>query len=208
MFDKSWAESYGREEMTAETFIDWMGDSWGKPRKDWRPEVLGPLDAWRQGGRRWKEPDKAKKLIASRPDPQEVLAAARELFGRIRNADYDRFVDEAGNRRTNHFAFPTADLYTVQSDYGGFVQWICTHFRDNPIVSVELGEVFTDTGPVAQQWYCPAVPYTIVLKDGTTLQGNLPFVYDERQERWRGVGGLDWHLLAKETEQTDCASGR
>lgn len=208
MFDKSWAESYGREEMTAETFIDWMGDSWGKPRKDWRPEVLGPLDAWRQGGRRWKEPDKAKKLIASRPDPQEVLAAARELFGRIQNADYDRFVDEAGSRRMKFSAFPTADLYTVQGDYGGFVQWVCTHFRDNPIVSVELGEVFTDTGPVAQQWYCPAVPYTIVLKDGTTLKGNLPFVYNERAKRWRGVGGLDWHLLAKEAEQTDCASGR
>jgi len=198
MFDKSWAESYGREEMTAETFIDWMGDSWGKPRQDWRPEVLGPLDAWRRGGRRWKETDEAKKLIASRPDPQEVLPVARELFRRIQNADYDRFVGEAGSRQSSHFAFPTAGLYTVQSDYGGFVKWVCTHFRDNPIVSVELGEVFTDTGPVAQQWYCPALPYTIVLKDGTTLKGNLPFVYDDREKRWQGVGGLDWHLSAKD----------
>jgi len=35
--------------------------------------------------------------------------------------------------------------YTVHSDYPGWMKWVCRHFRTNPIVKVELGEVFLET---------------------------------------------------------------
>jgi len=44
---KGWAEAYGRP-LNSASFIQWMGQSWGKPRREWQD--LGPLDAWRAGG--------------------------------------------------------------------------------------------------------------------------------------------------------------
>ncbi len=197
MFDQRWAEAYGQGEMTPEAFTTWMGDTWGRPRRDWRPEILGPLDDWHRGGRVQREVARERtERPEDAPHLQDVIGVAREIFHRIQNADYDRFVREDGSWGARPAHFPTAGLYIVQSDYGGFVKWICTHFRDNPIVALELGEVFMETGPVAAHWYCPTVPYTLTLKDGTVLKGNLSFVYDARMKQWQGIHGLDWHLPA------------
>jgi hypothetical protein len=62
------------------------------------------------------------------------------------------------------------------------------HFRTNPIVRVELGAV------AHQPNGRPAVPYKLVLKDRTTLEGVLPFEWRLGREDWQGLEGLDWHL--------------
>jgi hypothetical protein len=41
----------------------------------------------------------------------------------------------------------------------------------------------------------PAVPYTLTLKDGTVLEGVLPFYYNARSGSWSGDRGLDWHMV-------------
>ncbi|MCP4590218.1 MAG: erythromycin esterase family protein [bacterium] len=44
-FGKSWAEVYGRA-LNPRSFVDWMAQSWGQPRRTWQPAALGPIDAW------------------------------------------------------------------------------------------------------------------------------------------------------------------
>jgi hypothetical protein len=48
---KGWAEAYGRR-LSAESFVEWMSTSWGQPRRGWTAESLGPLDTWRNAGKR------------------------------------------------------------------------------------------------------------------------------------------------------------
>jgi hypothetical protein len=55
-------------------------------------------------------------------------------------------------------------------------------------VQVEVGAV------VFQASGRPAVPYKLLLKDRTTLEGILPFEWRPESERWEGIEGLDWHL--------------
>ena len=68
------------------------------------------------------------------------------------------------------------------------VIWVCKTFTDNPISSVELGEVYKSQNGL------PTVPYIVRLQDSRELRGNLPFRYMPRQGNWMGVEGIDWHL--------------
>jgi len=60
-----------------------------------------------------------------------------------------------------------------------------------PVVSVTLGSVLSDSAGR------PVVPYKLTLRDGSRLEGDLPFRWQPRQGRWEGVEGLDWHGRAK-----------
>jgi hypothetical protein len=42
----------------------------------------------------------------------------------------------------------------------------------------------------------PTVPYKLTLKDGTRLEGNLPFKFTVEGDvpHWYGLHGIDWHL--------------
>ncbi len=78
--------------------------------------------------------------------------------------------------------------YCLEIDRPGWVRWMFQHFRTNPIVRVELGAV------VRHASGRPAVPYKLLRKDHTALEGTLPFEFDLQSELWQGIGGLDWHL--------------
>jgi beta-lactamase regulating signal transducer with metallopeptidase domain len=129
----------------------------------------------------------------------EIKEAAAQLFERLRTADYATIL--AGYRDGKWDSdvwrkFPTHGLYTVQTDYPSFALWCCTHFKDNPIVSVRLGDVFIGDALVIGRTGWPTVPYKLMLKDGTVLAGNLPFNYDidQGQGHWHAIEGIDWHL--------------
>ncbi len=131
----------------------------------------------------------------------EIREAAAQLFERLRTADYadilahyrDGVFDSQGWEK-----FPTRG-YTVHTDYPSFVLWCCTHFKDNPIVEVRLGDIFIGDTLVADKTGWPTVPYKLTLKDGTTLAGELPFRYsnDQGQGHWQGLEGIDWHLWSR-----------
>jgi beta-lactamase regulating signal transducer with metallopeptidase domain len=132
----------------------------------------------------------------------EIREAAAQLFERLRTADYadilshyrDGVFDPDGWKK-----FPTQG-YTVHTDYSSFALWCCTRFKDNPIIDVQLGEVFIGDTLVADKTGWPTVPYKLTLKDGTTLAGELPFQYssDQGQGHWQGLEGIDWHLWSRQ----------
>ncbi len=131
----------------------------------------------------------------------EIQAAAVQLFDRLRAADYAQILsyyhdgkwDDDGWKK-----FPTLGLYTVATDYPSFALWCATHFKDNPIVSVHLGDVFISDALVADKTGRPTVPYKVTLEDGSVLAGNLPFYLS--QGKWIGLEGIDWHLWANGTK--------
>jgi prepilin-type processing-associated H-X9-DG protein len=135
----------------------------------------------------------------------EIKAAAAQLFERLRTADYadillhyrDGKFDSEGWKK-----FPTHGLYMVHTDYPSFALWCCTHFKDNPIVQVRLGEVFIGNALVIGKTGWPTVPYKLTLKDGVTLAGDLPFDYiiSQGQGHWHGMEGIDWHLWGSGTK--------
>jgi hypothetical protein len=119
---------------------------------------------------------------------QEVVAAARRLFDALRSADYgDHWTRTADGKQ-----FPAKDA-RYNPDHGriAWVRWVCTKFKTNPIADVQLGKVFANPSGRA------TVHFTLRLKDGETLQGDLPFVWDAEKKRWDGENGLDWHLQKK-----------
>ncbi len=69
-------------------------------------------------------------------------------------------------------------------------------FKTNPIANVELGQVFANPEPINRHKGLPTVPYRLTLKDGSTLQGNLPFQYEFEAGtgHWFALHGIDWHL--------------
>lgn len=177
MSGKGLVEEFGIKTLDASGFIDFMSRSWGQPRFTWRR--LGPLNAWQLGGD-WEKQVIAAKLRNWTNETNAIRQAAQRLFDAIHRADYDRPGDWS--------TFPSPDVdYTVRRDYPGWMRWICEHFRTNPIVSVDLGEVFQD------EKGRPTVPYKLTQKDGTRLQGNLPFKWNAYAQMWGGVHGLDWH---------------
>lgn len=131
----------------------------------------------------------------------EIQATAVQLFDRLRAADYARILsyyhdgkwDDDGWKK-----FPTLGLYTVATDYPSFALWCATHFKDNPIVSVHLGDVFLSDALVADKTGRPTVPYKVTLEDGSVLAGNLPFYLS--QGKWIGLEGIDWHLWPNGTK--------
>jgi beta-lactamase regulating signal transducer with metallopeptidase domain len=134
----------------------------------------------------------------------EIQAAAVQLFDKLRTADYAEILSHYRNGKWDSGFWkvcPTSGLYTVQTDYPSFVLWCCTHFKDNPIVGVQLGDVFLSDALVFDKTGRPTVPYKLVLKDGSTLAGNLPFEHEtaKGQGKWIGLGGIDWHLWSSGT---------
>ena len=182
MYGKGWAESNNREESSGENFVNWMSVGWGQLRK-WRDE-LGPIDAWKHGDN-WESEVRKQKHEYAFEHPEVIADAAKQLFDAIRNADYEH---HQGGDDCWSFLPPGCTGYLVHSYYADWVKWICETFVDNPIDSVELGEVSRDQNGL------PTLDYTVRLKDGRELKGDLPFRYDPRCEEWTGIRGLDWHL--------------
>ncbi len=184
MFAKGWAETYGIKQSNAKNFINWMsgsGGSWGRPRK-WRNQ-LGSIDAWKYGDN-WEDEIREAKHKFAFEHPEVIKTAAKQLFDAIRNADYERHYDGSD---WPHF-LPEGIDYQVHHHFDSWVRWVCKTFKDNPINSVELGEVSKGRDGL------PTVSYKVSLADGRGLKGVLPFRYMPRQQFWMGVEGIDWHL--------------
>jgi hypothetical protein len=124
--------------------------------------------------------------------PEEVSAAAEALFQKIRQADYEPFLEQGVHWRQ----FPIVGYYMTHHWFDVLVKWMCETFRDNPIVQVELGEVFANEYEVHGYTGLPTVPYKVTLQDGMVLKGCLPFEYnfDGKVGHWHGLQGIDWHL--------------
>ena len=152
---------------------------WGQPRYEWRR--LGPLNAW-QYGSDWERRLREDNYSEIRKDPSVIRNEAERLFEALRQADY--------TKDQNWHIFPSADvgLYWVKTDRPGWTKWVCQHFRTNPIVRIELGRV--SLPPEGR----PEIPYKLLLKDQSTLEGVLPFEWRSNSGTWEGIGGLDWHL--------------
>ena len=140
--------------------------------------------------------DKEKVLRDKRANdlenPEEIIEAAQQLFDGIRDADYDQILKSYVNGRWKKDGwkkFPPLN-YQVYTNWPGFALWCCRTFKENPIIEIELGEVFPNKNNL------PTVPYKLTLQDGTVLSGNLPFEYnfDGGKGHWHGIHGIDWHL--------------
>jgi hypothetical protein len=74
-------QAEGVKTADAKGFIEWMGQSWGQPRREWSARQLGPLNAW-EWGSDWEtkrkpagEPTEAQSLEA--PQPGATAAKTR-----------------------------------------------------------------------------------------------------------------------------------
>ncbi len=184
MYKKGLVEGLGLARLDGESFVGWMSGgrgSWGKPRK-WRNK-LGPVDAWKYGDN-WEEEVQKEKHKYAFEHPEVIKTAAKQLFDAIRNADYEHHY---GGSDWGRF-LPEGMDYQVHHHFDSWVRWVCKTFTDNPIESVELGEVFKNDGGL------PAIPYAVTLRNRKKLEGALPFKYLPRQDCWMGIQGIDWHL--------------
>ena len=179
MFRKALVQGCRLKRLNAESFIGWMSNSWGQPRRRWKKESLGPLNAWSYGDD-WEKVISAEKQRSAMKEPEVIRDAARDLFESIRRIDYDKY--GYANWRECPFEYRTLKWYDQ------LVVWICTTFKSNPIKQVKLGKVF-ENGRGS-----PTVPYKLTLRDGRILSGDLPFYYSARPDRWIGERGIDWHL--------------
>ncbi len=167
----------GLAKVDGASLVEMRSPYWGKPRREW--QTLGPLNAWEYGSDWEKNLCEAKHRNAL-ADAPAIKQAAERLVEAIRKADYEH------PGAWDDFPSPDVD-YTVYSDYPGWMQWICQHFRTNPIAEVELGEVALDVRQL------PGLPYKLTLQNHQTLEGTLPFRWSAKTQRWGGVEGLDWH---------------
>ncbi len=158
---------------------------WGQPRYEWRR--VGPLDAWHYGSD-WKRRVREDNYRAARKDASVIRKEAVRLFDVLQRADY------AKDPNWHIFPSPDVGLYWVKTDRPAWTRWVCQHFRTNPIVQVQIGEV------TFEQSKRPAVPYKLVLADRTRLEGVLRFEYRPEAGRWEGITGLDWHLPVEEPD--------
>lgn len=168
------------------------GDSGFKSVEDARAHFVGRIQ---------RETAQADAMRDPLAHAGEIQAAAVQLFDRLRAADYARILSYYHDGKWDNDGwkkFPTLGLYTVGTDYPSFALWCATHFKDNPIVSVHLGDVFLSDALVADKTGRPTVPYKVTLKDGAVLAGSLPF-YKE-QGKWIGLEGIDWHLWPNGTK--------
>lgn len=122
----------------------------------------------------------------------EVRLAAERLFDKIRTADYEHYLKPG----VPWGEFPIVGYYQTDHWFDVLVKWMCTTFKGNPIVKVELGQVFLNPKEINGEKNLPTVPYEVTLKDGMVLKGNLPFEYsfDRDEPHWHGLHGIDWHL--------------
>jgi len=139
-----------------------------------------------------------RKHAQAMEHPDEVREAARQLFDKIRQANYQRFLGKGVSWQQ----FPIVGCYMTHHWFDVLVKWMCETFQDNPIVQVELGEVFANTHEVHGYTGLPTVPYNVTLRDGTVLEGCLPFEYnfDGDVGHWHGLQGIDWHLEQRLTD--------
>lgn len=196
-FGKPWHENYGQEKTDAESFIAWMsgpGGSWGQPR-DWISS-LGPMDAWKSGDN-WKQETRREKLKYASEHPGEIVEAAERLFQALRNVDYDNPTWSGWGKQLH----ASSTDYDVWTDYPRWINWVCEEFKENPIVSVKLGEVIK--GQIRDSRVgkidLPAIPYELRLKDNAVLKGELAFDYNPLTQSWVGKQGLDWHLSGQKS---------
>ena len=191
MEGKGLVESCGLARLDAASFERWMTSTWGQPRQSWR--ALGPLNAWHYGSE-WEQPVREARHRQAMQDAPAIRREAQRLFDALRKADYQNPGDWQ--------SFPAPDVdYTVHTDYPDWMRWVCQRFQTNPIVKVDLSEVFLDSN------HLPALNYRLTLQDGSALADKLPFRYNARAERWGGWEGLDWHLgAAGQSEPAPAAS--
>jgi len=133
-----------------------------------------------------------RKHAQAMDQPEEVREAAQQLFDKIRRADYERFLGNGASWQQ----FPIVGYYMTHHWFDVLVKWMCETFRNNPLVRVELGAVFANEYEVHGYKGLPTVPYKVTLRDGTVLEGCLPFEYnfDGDVGHWHGLQGIDWHL--------------
>jgi hypothetical protein len=167
----------GLAKVDGSSLVQLRSQWWGQPRRGW--QELGPLTAW-QYGSDWETKLRDLKQRNALEDAAAIKQSARRLLEAIRKADYENPGDWQ--------SFPARDVdYTVQTDAPGWMRWICRNFRTNPIVEVELGEVFRNSKQM------PALNYRLTLQNRQTLEGTLLFRWNTRTQRWDGGEGLDWH---------------
>ncbi|MHC4525733.1 MAG: M56 family metallopeptidase, partial [Planctomycetota bacterium] len=133
-------------------------------------------------------------------DESEILSQlAKELFDKLRGANYEKVLsyynEKTGKWSRDGWKKLGID-YTVHTDWPSFAVWVCRTLKDNPIVSVELGDVFISEKKDAaeKRFRVPAIPYKLTLQDGGVLEGDLYFEYRDSGKRWQPAEGIDWHL--------------
>ena len=133
-----------------------------------------------------------QKHARANDQTQEITLAAEEFFKKLRTADYDYFLKPGADWQR----FPLFNFYQTHHWFDVMVTWMSRTFKTNPIVNVELGQVFPTPKKFNGVEGLPTVPYKVTLKDGTLLEGNLPFEYnfDGNKGHWHGLEGVDWHL--------------
>jgi len=135
---------------------------------------------------------------------EELVRLADELFDKLRKADYEKilsYYDEQTGKWSRDGWKKLGLDYMVHTNWPGFALWVCRTFQDNPIQSVELGEVFISDKQIAEEPNLPAVPYKVTLQDGGILSGDLYFYYSN--EKWQPAEGLDWHLQKNPIKQSN-----
>jgi hypothetical protein len=134
----------------------------------------------------------SEKHAGAMEHPEEIVEAAEQFFEKIQSADYEHYL----KKNVSWNSFPIVGYYQTHHRFDHLVKWICTAFKDNPIIQVELGEVFKNSEVINQKEELPTIPYKLTLRDGTVLEGNLPFEYnfDGGEGHWHGIHGIDWHL--------------
>jgi hypothetical protein len=179
MYGQSWQELSGAPAASAENVVAWMQATWGQPQP-WTTR-LGPMNAWTMGDG-WKEIVRREKQQQAEAHPETMATAARELFDAIQRAAV---------QPNYRLRLETSIDYTAERWRDLWAQWVHVNLGANPIVRVELGQATirdTSAGRL------PAIPYTLTRKDGSTLQGTMPMLYDPLTDKWGGYTGLDWHL--------------
>lgn len=83
LYGRGWADAYGQETSDAESFIKWMGNSWGKPRRDWQESRLGPILAWHKGGINWKQAIRDEIVEQAVKQPEIIEKVAKEFFDKL-----------------------------------------------------------------------------------------------------------------------------
>jgi hypothetical protein len=74
MEGKGLVESGIVDRLTGASFVGWMSNSWGQPRRDWSAGSLGPLDAWKYGSH---YQDAMRKRL---PSPQAKTGKVLEVY--------------------------------------------------------------------------------------------------------------------------------
>jgi hypothetical protein len=169
------AANIGAADLTGAAVQAAIAKTWGQPR-GWNYGLV-PLTAWRDGDE-WKARamQRATKLALS--EPNKMKKRAQEIFEKLRDARPDKPEKLAA----------LGLGYKPYEEPDAWVEWVTTHLVETPIKTIEIGDLSADALDR------PSVPYRVTLSDNSTLEGDLPFVYEPLIDQWEPVEGLDWHL--------------